>query len=179
MSTRRRWLTRANALTLLRVLSAPVLANAVIRGDAVLATAVFWFAVATDVADGQVARRYGEVSPHGRLVDHAADATFVSVGTAALAWTGALPFALPPLIVIAFLLYAVSEPAPLGSRRLAGRLGHWNGIAYYVAVAVPVIRDALGLAWPGASLLRFLGWALVISTLLSIAGRLASVRSAE
>jgi phosphatidylglycerophosphate synthase len=179
MPRRREWLTRANTLTLLRLLLAPVLANAVIRGDAVLATAVFWLAVATDVADGRVARRYGEVSPYGRLADHAADATFVCVGTAALAWTGALPFALSPLIAIAFLLYALSDPAPEGSRRLARRLGHWNGIAYYVAVAVPVIRDALGLAWPGASLLRFLGWALVVTTLLSIAGRLAPARSTE
>jgi phosphatidylglycerophosphate synthase len=100
------WSTRANALTLLRLLAAPPLVVAV-RNDAfVPAAALFAIAVATDFADGWVARRYGEVSALGGLVDHAVDATFVTCGTAALASTGVLPGALPVLIAIAFLEYA-------------------------------------------------------------------------
>ena len=84
------WSTRANALTLLRLLAAPPLVVAV-RNDAfVPAAALFAIAVATDFADGWVARRYGEVSALGGLVDHAVDATFVTCGTAALASTGVL-----------------------------------------------------------------------------------------
>jgi phosphatidylglycerophosphate synthase len=184
MSTRRIWLTRANGLTLLRLLVAPALALAVVDGAAFAATVLFWIAVATDVADGRVARRFGEVSEYGRLVDHAADATFVTVGTAALAWTGALPVTLPALIAAAFGQYAVDS-------RLAGdrgtgdreprpsRLGRWNGIAYYVVVAVPIIRDALGLDWPGAELVWAFGWLLVASTLASMAARLRFSLSAE
>jgi hypothetical protein len=52
------------------------------------------------------------------------------------------------------------------------RLGRWNGIAYYVIVAVPLVRDALALAWPGAELVMALGWALVASTLASMIDRL-------
>lgn len=172
MSTHRSWFTRANGLSLLRLLIAPVLALAITKGAAAVATALFWLAVATDVADGRVARRMGELTPYGRLLDHAADATFVAVGTAALAWVGALPVVLPLLIAVAFLQYA------LDSRWLAireprrSRLGHWNGIAYYVIVGVPVMRDALGLAWPQATLVRALGCVLVASTLLSMADRL-------
>ena len=57
-----------------------------------------------------------------------------------------------------------------GSLR-ASALGRWNGIAYYVIVAVPLVRDTLGLAWPGPGLVRALGWLLVATTAVSIAER--------
>jgi phosphatidylglycerophosphate synthase len=179
MSTRRIWITRANGLSLLRMLVAPALALAVTDGAAAAAAAFFWLAVATDVADGRVARRRGEVTPYGRLFDHAADATFVSVGTAALASMDALPVLLPPLIAVAFLQYAFDSRSLRFRELRRSRLGHWNGIAYYVIVAVPVMRDALGLAWPGAVLVQAFGWLLVASTLASMSDRLRVALSAE
>ena len=166
------WLTWANALTGVRLLAAPTLAAAVLGGRPGLATLLFAAAVATDFADGRVARRFGQVSPLGGLVDHGVDAIFVTLGTAALAALGLLPAALPPLIALAFLQYALDSRS-LSARGLhASPLGRVNGIAYYVIVAVPIVRDTLGLAWPGAALVRGLGWALVVTTLLSMLDRL-------
>ena len=166
------WLTRANALTALRLALAPLLFAAIAAGRPLTASLVFFSAVATDFADGWVARRFREQSPLGGLVDHAVDATFVTVGTTALACLGALPLVLPPLIALAFLQYAFDSRL-LGAAGLrASPLGRWNGIAYYVIVAVPVVRDALGLGWPGAGLVLALGWGLVLSTALSMADRL-------
>jgi len=179
MTTHRIWLTRANGLTLLRLLIAPVLAIAIASGDATAAAVLFWLAVATDVADGRVARRFGEVSAHGRVIDHAADATFVSVGAAALAFTGVLPLALAPLIVAAFLQYAADLRFQSSREPRASRLGHWNGIAYYVVVAVPINRDALRLAWPAPMWVEAFGWLLVATTLVSIASRLGFSAPAE
>jgi len=39
-------------------------------------------------------------------------------------------------------------------------------------VAVPIVRDAAGLGWPGPALVAALGWLLVASTLVSMADRL-------
>jgi phosphatidylglycerophosphate synthase len=168
----RRWLTWANALTFLRLLAAPLLATAVLSEHPVVASLLFFGAVASDFADGWVARRFDEVSPFGGLVDHAVDAAFVTVGTAALAGAGVLPAVLPLLIGVAFLQYAFD------SRHLSERglhpnpIGRVNGIAYYVIVAVPIVRDALGLGWPGPGFVRALGWALVATTLVSMLDRL-------
>jgi phosphatidylglycerophosphate synthase len=179
MASRMPLVTRANGLTLLRLLATPVLCAAISSGEAGLAAAVFWLAVATDLADGWVARRYHEDSPFGTLVDHAVDATFVASGTAALALAGQLPPALAPLIVLAFLQYALdSRLSGAGSVR-GSALGRWNGIAYYAIVAVPVMRDALGLVWPARELVLALGWLLVVSTLASIALRLRRLRLAR
>ena len=179
MTTRRIWLTRANGLTVLRLLFAPALASAILSGEAVAATVLFWLAVATDVADGRVARRFGEASGHGRLIDHAADAIFVSVGAAALAHTGALPVVLAPLIAVAFLHYAADSRLHSSREPRASRLGRWNGIAYYVVVAVPIIRDALRLSWPEPRWVEAFGWLLVATTLASIVNRLGFSPPAE
>ena len=166
------WITRANALTSLRLLAAPLVALAILRGAADAAALLFALAVATDLLDGRVARRRGEASALGGAFDHAVDAAFVASGAAALAARGMLTGWLAPAILVAFAQYAVDSRV-LAGRPLAGSpLGRWNGIGYYAIVGIPVVRDALALSFPGPGLVRILGWALVISTLLSIADRL-------
>lgn len=166
------WQTRANALTAVRLFTAPALVAAICAGEASIATCLYALAVASDFADGWVARRYGEQSPLGGLVDHGVDAVFVTSGCAALASLDVLPALLPALIAVAFLQYAVDSRAGVARALRASWLGRWNGIAYYVILAVPIVRDALGLPWPDPGLVMALGWALVASTLLSMADRL-------
>ena len=189
----------ATALTLLRLALAPVLVLAITRESPLAASAVFFAAVATDFADGHAARRSGFVSPWGGLFDHGVDAVFCTAGTAALACAGVLPVLLSPLIAIAFVQYALDSrwqggaaaaqrarkaegrasrtdlrraPAWLAASGLhASALGRFNGIAYYVVVAVPIVRDTLGLGWPGPLLVRLLAWGLVATTAASILDR--------
>ncbi len=167
-----RWLTTANGLTLLRLLAALPLALAVLTGASELAAALFALAVATDFADGYAARRLENASARGAFADHAVDAIFVSVGSGALAYAGQLPVALPPLIAVAFAQYALDSRLTTVRGLRPSSLGRWNGIGYYVALGVPVVRDGLGLAWPGAEFVSVLGWLLVATTAASIADRL-------
>jgi phosphatidylglycerophosphate synthase len=178
MRSTARWSTRANALTLARAACAPVLAFSIAGGHELAAAGLFAFAVASDLADGRLARRWGEASPLGGLLDHASDAVFVTAGLGALARAGEVPLALPWLVAAAFLQYVLDSRAA-GSRGLrASPLGRWNGIAYFVLVGVPVVRDALGLGWPGAGLVRALGWTLVASTIVSMVDRALALRRA-
>ena len=170
------WRTAANALTLLRLATAPALAAAILHGAWWTATALFWLAVATDFADGALARRRSETSSLGGLLDHATDAFFCTVGLAALAARGTLTPLLPLLVAAAFTQYTLDSRAVRGRPLRASRLGRWNGIAYYVMVAIPVIRDALGWSWPGPGLVAFFAWALVVATLVSMADRLLALR---
>jgi phosphatidylglycerophosphate synthase len=166
------WTTRANALTLLRLLLAPALASAVLSGAPGIAAALFFLAIGTDFADGWVARRYREESPFGGFADHAADAAFVVTANAALARIGVLPAVLPWLIAAAFLQYALDSRALSASGLFPSRLGRWNGIAYYAMAAIPIVRDALALPWPGPTLLSALAWVLIVSTIASMLDRL-------
>lgn len=166
------WATPANALTALRLASAPLLAASVAQGAAPAACALFALAVATDFFDGRLARRRGQASPFGGLLDHATDAAFVVAGLGALAWRAVVPAPLPFLVAAAFLQYLIDSRAHTGRRLRASRLGRWNGIAYFALLGAPVVRDALGLAWPSPGIVRGLGWVLVATTVASMGDRL-------
>ena len=168
-------LTRANALTSLRFAAAPGIAWAIHAGAPEAALALFALAVASDLADGRVARRFGEASSLGGFLDHATDALFVSAGLAALASHARVPLALPVLVLAAFAQYAVDSralPSAPGRSLRASALGRWNGIAYFVLLGIPVVRDGLALGWPDDPLIHLLGWALVATTLVSMGDRL-------
>jgi phosphatidylglycerophosphate synthase len=167
--------TRANALTAVRIVCGPLLVLALQGRAAWPAFALFWLAVATDALDGRVARRFGESSALGGFLDHVTDAAFVSLGLAALVLRGEAPALLPALVALAFFQYALDSRAATGSRLRASALGRWNGIAYFVPIGTVVVRDALGLGWPGTALVLGLGWLLVASTLLSMADRVRAL----
>ncbi len=171
MQARGSWLTRANALTGIRLAAVPALVAAIHADAAWAALAVFVLAVTSDVADGIVARRFDEQSGLGRLIDHTADAVFVTAGTATLAHAHVLPALLPTLIAASFLQYALDAKIAKASGPRPSTLGRWNGIAYYAIVAIPIARDALGIGWPGPALVTALGWLLIGSTLVSMGER--------
>jgi phosphatidylglycerophosphate synthase len=168
--------TRANALTALRLVCGPLLVLALLERAALAAVLLFWVAVATDLLDGRVARRFGESSALGGFLDHVTDAAFVSLGLAALVLRGEAPWLLPVLVALAFLQYTLDSRVIDGGALRASALGRWNGIAYFVPLGTVVVRDALALAWPGRGLVLALGWLLVASTLLSMLDRALALR---
>ncbi|MFK7896926.1 MAG: CDP-alcohol phosphatidyltransferase family protein [Myxococcota bacterium] len=173
-------LTLSNAITATRLLAVPFFYCAIVSEAWLPAFALFWLAVVTDVLDGRVARARGEVSAFGGLLDHASDATFVSLGLIGLAMAGQVSFALPALVVAAFLQYVLDSRSLEGRTLRASFLGRWNGVLYFVPVGTIVTREALGLSWPGDGFVLGMGWLLVITTLLSIVDRawtLLSTRS--
>lgn len=171
--------TVANALTLMRLIAAPVCGYFVFEGRDVEAVIVFAFAIATDFADGPLARKWGQSSAFGALLDHGTDATFVVMGVSALVCRGLAPTALPPLIALAFVQYTLDSRALEGRQLRASALGKWNGILYFVFLGTPIIRNTLGWSWPDDGIILLLGWLLLGSTVLSMVDRLLALRQAQ
>jgi phosphatidylglycerophosphate synthase len=169
--SRTRRLTIANGLTLLRGLAGPVFFASLLVESWGIACLLFWLAVASDFTDGRLARARGESSAFGGLLDHASDATFVSLGLAALAIAGRAPLVLPLLVLLAFVQYVLDSRALAGRRLRSSFLGRWNGILYFVPTGIVTTRQALGLSWPSDVLVGALGWMLVLSTLVSMVDR--------
>ena len=165
------WLTLANGLPSLRVVLAPVCAFALLDGRAVIAMVCFALAVATDMSDGWLARRLGHASAFGGLFDHATDAWFVCLGLSALAARQLVPVALPVLIALAFTQYMLDSRALEGQRLRASWLGRSNGVAYFVLLGIPSVRDGLSLPWPDDLVVTWIGRTLLLSTALSMADR--------
>lgn len=164
-------LTWSNALTTLRLVSAPFFHVALMQGDSARAVLLFWLAVATDVADGRVARARGESSSLGGLLDHATDASFVVLGLWALGQRGLVPELLPAVVALAFFQYVLDSKSLAGRPLRTSLLGRWNGVLYFVPLGIVATRDGLALGWPPDLLVRGIGMALLVSTLVSMADR--------
>ncbi len=167
----------AHALSLLRLACVIPFWFAMQRGDApgaLWCALLLAVAIATDLADGRVARARGTASPLGRALDHGADFLFVVTGLAAAAVRGALPGVLPVLVALAFAQYVVDSLFAHGVRQLRmSGLGRANGILYFV----PLVGDVLvRLGLPAAPLVRAIAWALALTTLASMLDRLLALR---
>ena len=150
---------------------APLCAWAIVNDDLGMACGSFAIAVTTDLLDGRIARFRGEVSRAGGFFDHASDALFVASGLSAYAALGVVPWLLPPLLALAFVQYALDSRLLSGQRLRSSRVGRLNGVAYFVLLGTPMVREALGLSWPGNGWVFVAGWVLVASTLFSMIDR--------
>jgi len=174
----------ANALTALRLILVVPSCWGIATGQHAVAAAVFCIAVASDVADGRVARARGEVSKFGGLFDHSVDATFVGLSLGALALQTAQPLVaitpvLPVLVLLSFTQYALDSKVLRGQALRASVLGRYNGIGYFVLLGTAVLGITLNL--PGHFLglvVGVLAWLLVVTTLVSMLDRLLAYRKA-
>lgn len=165
------WFTWANLLTVLRLASIGPCAYAVLTGSWPWAAGLFVVAVTTDLLDGPMARRFGHASTLGGLLDHTTDALFVVVVLGALAYQNYLPWLLPCLVATAFVQYLLDSQALAGRKLRTSWLGRCNGIAYFVLVGMPVIRNALELTWPADDWIEGSAWLLIVTTIISIFDR--------
>ena len=146
-------MSAADACTSVRVILAPVFAYALARAvthPSLAPFAICLAAMATDYADGRLARRAGSSSEIGRFFDHGADALFLFPGLFVLAAHGRLPMLMPCAAVLAFALYVVD-----GLRRAGGsggivltpsRSGAFAGIANYGLAAAGAFAVAFRVA---------------------------------
>lgn len=135
-----------NLLSLLRIAMTPLAAVLVARGSPA-AYPVIAVALLTDFLDGWTARRFGESTPLGRILDPVADKVFAGGILVALAATSRIPWEIATLVVVRdAVLLAVSwlkirsgEPVPAAN--LLGKIA-------FAALGGYLLATALGLALP-------------------------------
>jgi CDP-diacylglycerol---glycerol-3-phosphate 3-phosphatidyltransferase len=171
----------ANALTAIRLLLVVPFAFFMARGEmhsAVWALIVWVVALATDFADGPIARHRGTVSALSGAFDHTSDFLFVVSGLFAGAFRGVFPWILPICITAAFAQYVIDSYWIHRQIKLRGsKLGRYNGMLYFVPPLMDIVIR-LGARFLRPVLTVFV-WALVLSTLVSMGQRFRFSRLAE
>ena len=151
--------TIPNQLTLARLVAAPLIALVYLALEApfadIAAFTVFILAALTDFFDGYLARRWGQLSEIGRVLDPIADKVMVVIGLGVLLGAHGLKFwVLLPATIILFREVLVSGlREALGDRAVAlkvTQLAKWKTTFQMVAIG------ALFLA--GASAAEWIGW---------------------
>lgn len=155
----RRVLTVPNAISALRIALIPVFVTLIVNDNTTTAGLImFGCVVATDWVDGTIARRTGQVSELGKVLDPVADRLAIAAGIIALAIRGVFPVWAAAAIIardVAVLLVGVF----LLARRHVRIDVRWIGkvATFSLMVAVPAIAwGALGL--PLAAAATAVGW---------------------
>lgn len=168
-------LTLPNLLSGSRLILSVASAFFICQQQWMIAAGIFIAAVISDLLDGWVARRLGQTTIFGGLLDHASDAIFVIMTLAALAVLDLVPLLLPILIAAAFLQYVLDSNALAGQPLRASSIGRYNGIAYFVLAGFPIGQQALQVFPVPMGWLNWAGWMLVVTTIISISDRLIAL----
>jgi cardiolipin synthase len=123
-----RVLTVPNALSALRLLGVPVFLWLVLAHHDGWALALLMVSGFTDYLDGKIARRFGLVSPLGRLLDPAADRLYILATLLGLAIRGVVPWWLVVVLLGREVFIAALLPA-LKSRGYTALPVHFLGKA--------------------------------------------------
>jgi CDP-diacylglycerol--glycerol-3-phosphate 3-phosphatidyltransferase len=157
--------TRANAMTISRlVLAVPVLVLIVARGASWLTVSGWFLLAVTDGLDGWLARRDG-TTRSGAFLDPLADKTLAIGGFLALAIRG--DFAWLPVVLVVGRELGISAYRSLAGRRgvslPARQLGKWKANAQFLAVGAVLFPPTADAGWFQQVVL----WVAVALTLLS------------
>jgi cardiolipin synthase len=155
----RRVLTLPNAISLVRIAMIPVFVSLITDPDTTtMGIVVFSLVIATDWVDGLVARRTGQISELGKVLDPVADRLAIATGMIALVVRGVFPLwaavlilarDVAVIIVGAYILWKTDARPPV---RWIGKVGTFS-----LMVAVPAISwAALGLPLSAAA--TVIGW---------------------
>jgi phosphatidylglycerophosphate synthase len=175
----------ANAVTGLRIVLTPVFLWCVLQAahgaTGWPAAAVFAVVALSDFVDGRIARRLGAASPSGRVLDHAADITFILAALGLYVGLGAAPWWVPASIAASFAVYVLDSIRRSGARPalVGSRLGHLGGVSNYALIGVLVGNYTVGLGWLPAWLMHSLFMLVPLYSAASILTRLAPRPLAE
>jgi cardiolipin synthase (CMP-forming) len=157
-----RVLTVPNVISFLRLLLVPVFAVLLATGNDGWAFVVLAASAASDWLDGVLARRLGQVSRLGQLLDPAADRLFIVVTLVALTWREIIPWWLLVVLVLRDVVLAVlllvlarADYGPLPVH-LAGKAG-----TFALLYAFPLLLLSQWSSWLG-TVAGVFGWAFAL-----------------
>ena len=155
-----RVLTVPNAISAARIASIPVFVALILDHDTTTAGLIlFAIVVATDWIDGMIARRTGQVSDLGKVLDPVADRLAIAAGLIALVLRGIFPLWAAAAILVRDLTVLVGGAVALARRGLRLEV-RWIGklATFSLMAAIPMVSwGSLGL--PLAATATVGGWA--------------------
>ncbi len=170
-----------NVLTIARIFFAPLLVAALVQQSVTirfrdviitnewLALAIFLSAAMTDLLDGYLARRWGQVTTIGTLLDPIADKLLISSALIALVQQGAVPAWM--VILIVGREFAISGlrsiAAAEGYTIRASDLGKTKMVAQVVAISVALLSTRHTALLSAA---YWMMWVVVVFAILSALG---------
>jgi CDP-diacylglycerol--glycerol-3-phosphate 3-phosphatidyltransferase len=142
----------ANILTSLRLFAVPPVLVLLLEGRVVTAAALYLVAVTTDMIDGYVARKYGQETVFGVMLDPVADILLTMALFLFLWLNGDIPLWLFIILVIRYtqffaglIVLAALDSTPT---LRATATGKFVGVVQALGIILLMVRAVTGIAWP-------------------------------
>ena len=149
-----------NLLSGFRLLLIPFILLALSQGLKVQALGLILLSVATDLVDGWVARRFGQITDLGKILDPLGDKLSTGALSLYLAWVGKLPWWIAGVVVGKDLAILFAGLAVLGRKHEIPVSDRWGKVAVLVSGALII---ACAMDW------KILVEPLIILTLITVA----------
>jgi len=153
--------TLPNALSVTRILLTPAFVWLIVDRDTTFTgLLLFGVVVSTDWLDGYIARRTGQVSEVGKMLDPTADRLAIAAGLVALVVRGAFPLWAALLILVRDVAILIAGVTLLVTRKVRIEVRVVGKVATFsLVVAIGLIAwGNLGYPFPTAA--RTIGWAM-------------------
>ena len=162
LSIRQQFLTVPNLLSLLRLALVPVFLTLVVSEKFVFAICTLALASLTDFLDGDLARKWNQITRLGQLLDPAADRLYIFSTLVGLAYVGQIPawivvviFARDAMLAVAYVILANFGYGPLPVHYLG------KTATFALLYAFPLLLMAK--IWTGAAfILMPFAWAFAL-----------------
>jgi cardiolipin synthase (CMP-forming) len=152
-------LTVPNVISFARILSIPVFVVLLLNeGTERAGLLVFALVAASDWVDGYVARRTGQVSELGKLLDPTADRLAIGAGVIALAVAGAVPLWAVLLVIVRDIVVLAAGIALLVAKGRRIDVRFLGKVATFTLMVSIVLLAYGHFSMPPASVARALGW---------------------
>jgi len=152
-------LTVPNVISFARILSIPVFVVLLLNeGTERAGLLVFALVAASDWVDGYVARRTGQVSELGTLLDPTADRLAIGAGLIALAVAGAVPLWAVLLVIVRDVVVLAAGVALLAAKGRRIDVRFLGKVATFTLMVSIVLLAYGHSGMPPASAARALGW---------------------
>lgn len=110
----------------------------ILNSNPVMALSLFAYASITDLVDGYIARRYGQQTVVGSVIDPMADKTLMTVGVICLAMKSAIPSTLQTLqFLLRYIVLTYPNTVWLAGLILARDVGLAISAIYYRWISLP------------------------------------------
>lgn len=136
-----------NLVSSARLLLTPVAATAVVTEQRALAVLIVGVALASDVADGWLARRRGESTRVGKILDPVADKVFAAGILGALIYSGRVPLLLGVVIVARDLCLLAGAWVRIRRGESVPVANQYGKITYAV-LGLYLLGEVGGVPWP-------------------------------
>jgi phosphatidylglycerophosphate synthase len=142
----------ANKLTAIRLFAAPVVFILLFRGRVIMGSIIYVIAIITDVIDGYLARKLGQGTTMGIMLDPIGD-IFLTLALFLFLWLeGAVPLWLFAILVarygqffVGLIALAIMDAVPQMEATLAGKV---VGVIQALGIIILMAETVFGVRWP-------------------------------